>query len=201
MTQSGHGLAFAPRNKPGSPESRAKSYLRNVNRRTSVLLSRKVLSQVFHGRSMNCTAKFCGASLLRVARRAIDCRVWLGGLDLSAPVSGGSRDRRILGGDHCRQRQAVRIIVPEHKGRRKQQGRQQSTAERPFEGQQRSDQRREKNEHREHGDIEPVHIRPIDCWQILHFEITRIVPMTYRRSAPPQGITNTVPPAYEFEFR
>ena len=120
---------------------------------------------------MNRTTKFCSARLLRVACRPIDCRVWMRGLDLSAPVSGRGRDRRILGADHCRQRQPVRRVVPEHKGRRKQQGRQQSTTERPFERQQHSDQRRAKNEHCEHGDIEPIHIRPIDRWQVLHFNL------------------------------
>jgi len=56
----------------------------------------------------------------------------------------------------------MRIIGPEHEACRKQQSRQSSGSESPFEWEQRTYQGREKNERREHGDIEPVHASPVD---------------------------------------
>jgi hypothetical protein len=71
-------------------------------------------------------------------------------------------DRRLLGRHRCRKRQAVRVIGPEHEYRREQYRRQNGGVASAAERQEVGHEGRDKDEDRQHRNIEPVHLRKID---------------------------------------
>jgi hypothetical protein len=71
-------------------------------------------------------------------------------------------DRRLLARNRCRKRQAVRVIGPEYEYRGKHHRRQHGGDPPVFERQQVGYEVRDKGKHREHRDIEPVHLTKIN---------------------------------------